>query len=276
MYTYVPKLRNLLWTHYLGATEYNLQLAESEAAKPESDKWGNSRSTSDTPTTTTTTTTTTRLKSMEQYLAVALSSVSAEMDPKEVQRVSERINSIRIKGYSNAIAIALQRATYWGSAGDIANFEQTLKQIDDYVSQGGQVDHAELEKIKTLGYSSKCRALLADAEIKASQVCNKTTSLTCKKKKKGNVLGCENAIRRIQKIVEKCGTQIDCGVRTEELTTMLQRAHSLRVSHMLEQAKKAHKNGNNRQAKQFLEQAKKYAATNQIPFDEDQAKQILQ
>ncbi|ETN97780.1 hypothetical protein RFI_39746, partial [Reticulomyxa filosa] len=134
MYTYVPKLRNLLWTHYLGATEYNLQLAESEAAKPESDKWGNSRSTSDTPTT--------RLKSMEQYLAVALSSVSAEMDPKEVQRVSERINSIRIKGYSNAIAIALQRATYWGSAGDIANFEQTLKQIDDYVSQGGQVDHA--------------------------------------------------------------------------------------------------------------------------------------
>lgn len=79
----------------------------------------------------------TRLTAMENYLGEA---IAAAANSENMDNVRERVDEIREKGYTNAIKVSLDRAEFWAESGDIIKFEQTLKQLNKYKTEGGTID----------------------------------------------------------------------------------------------------------------------------------------
>lgn len=115
----------------------------------------------------------------------------------------------------------------------------------------------ELERIQTKAYGVRCSKLLANAQTFSN---------------KGDVSKCQSAITEIRNIQYKLNGIF---VEKDKLEQVLNRAHQHHVSHLLEKASKIRQDGSRKQAKLLIEQAKEYAIVNNVPFDEESAKNIL-
>ena len=127
---YLSRLKNPLYISFIGNTEANLQLANDQANSPWNAMW-DSRSANDSMKT--------RLTAMETYLGEAIASAASADNMENIQ---QRVDKIREKGYTNAIKVCLQRAEFWAESGEIVKFEQTLKQLNKYKSEGGVLEVA--------------------------------------------------------------------------------------------------------------------------------------
>ena len=124
---YLTRLKNPLYVSFIGASECNLQLASNEASPQFNAMW-DSRSANDSMKT--------RLTAMENYLGEAMSAAPSD----KMEEIQKRVDKIREKGYTNAIKVGLDRAEFWAESGDITKFEQTLKQLNKYKTEGGILD----------------------------------------------------------------------------------------------------------------------------------------
>ena len=125
---YVTRLRNPLYISMIGTTESKLQLAESQASLPINAMW-DSRSANDSMKT--------RLSAMERYLGEAMSAT----DSVNMAEIQVKVDSVRQKGYTNGIKVALERAEFWAENGDITQFEKTVALLQKYKAEGGALDN---------------------------------------------------------------------------------------------------------------------------------------
>merc|ERR1712113_1317474 len=169
----------------------------------------------------------TRLSAMERYLGEAMSCAQSD----KMSKVQTKVANIRKKGYTNAIIIALNRADFWGESGEIKKFEQMMKNVNKYQIEGGQVDNAELEKVKGKAYGIHCGKLLAEAQTFSN---------------KGDVSQCQKRLGQIKSIQYKLNGTF---VEKEKLQQVEDRAHQHHALHMIDEARIMRKMGSRKIAK---------------------------
>eukprot|EP00490_Sorites_sp_Unknown_P003812 CAMPEP_0114658616 /NCGR_PEP_ID=MMETSP0191-20121206/16085_1 /TAXON_ID=126664 /ORGANISM="Sorites sp." /LENGTH=106 /DNA_ID=CAMNT_0001881135 /DNA_START=398 /DNA_END=719 /DNA_ORIENTATION=- len=99
---------------------------------------------------------------MEKYIGLALSTSNND------NTIMDKANKIRVKGYTNAVITAKNRAKHYAEAGELKKFNDMLSEVEKYVMEGGIIDSKEIDEVKKIAYGKRSKMLLGDAQTYAN------------------------------------------------------------------------------------------------------------